>query len=29
MEPIFCRPEDLVIEGVVVGVIRLLGTSGG
>jgi repressor LexA len=28
MEPIFCRPEDLVIEGVVVGVIRLLGASG-
>ncbi|MDA0283450.1 MAG: transcriptional repressor LexA [Planctomycetota bacterium] len=27
MEPIFCRAEDLVIEGVVVGVIRLLGAS--
>ena len=25
MEPIFCRAEDMTIEGVVVGVIRLMG----
>lgn len=27
MEPIFCRAEDVTIEGVVVGVIRLMGSS--
>ncbi len=26
MQPIYCRPEDVVIEGVVVGVIRLMGS---
>jgi len=27
MKPIFCRPEDLTIEGVVVGVVRLMGAG--
>jgi SOS-response transcriptional repressor LexA len=27
MEPIYCRQEDVEIEGVVVGVIRLMGTG--